>query len=314
MRVLVSGSAGYIGSVLVPVLKRAGHTVLGYDAGWFGDDNASQFGVRGDIRDTLVVTDWPDVVVHLAGLSNDPMGDLTPTLTWEINNYGTQDMLVHHARARHVIVSSCAVYGQAAEVCDEEAIPNPQTVYAQCKARVDEWAMTSPLIREAIILRLGTVFGPSPNHRLDLVVNRMVFDAMNGLGVRVAGDAARPLTHIDDVAAAILWAVEGHATGIYNVVGENVRMRELGREVAKLTASPIRFEDGGEDTRDYMASGSKILGAGWAPTHSVAGSLPALVEFTTMDMWDLPHHVRLNQLKDRISRGLLNEHLRSTAA
>ena len=309
MNVLVTGSAGYIGSVLVPALKRAGHTVLGYDTGWFGDDTQSTWFVRGDIREPLVHPLWPDVVVHLAGLSNDPMGDLDADLTWGINHYGTLSMMQRHDEARHVIISSCAVYGQASTLCDEATPVNPQTTYAECKALVDEWATN--YVPDHAILRLGTVFGPSPNHRLDLVVNRMVYDAMNSRSVRVTGDAARPLTHIEDVASAIVWAVGNDAQGIYNVVGENVRMKELGRDVARVASCPVKFESGGADTRDYMASGRKLLAAGWYPTRSVAGSLPALFEFTAdfipavLGPTD-SNYIRLAQLTRLIESGELD--------
>jgi nucleoside-diphosphate-sugar epimerase len=305
MRVLVTGSAGYIGPVVVRRLKAAGHEVLGYDTEWFGRDTESTWRVRGDIRDPLVHPDWPDVVVHLAGLSNDPMGELDPGLTRDINLEGTLLMLSRYRDARHVVISSCAVYGQCGGLATEDTTPNPQTMYARCKSWVD--ALTTYRVDRAVILRLGTVFGDSPNLRLDTVVNRMVFDALNGLGVTVTGNAARPLVHIEDVASAVQWAVEGYATGIYNVVGENVRMRDLGRAIAHFADVPVRYVDGGADTRDYMASGEKLLRAGWASTYTVEGSLPVMFEkFLRYDKSDLPDHIRLLQLRYLIDAGELD--------
>lgn len=298
MKIVVTGSEGYIGPVIVRELKAAGHRVLGYDTCWFGRWSDADQLLIGDIRETLVNKDWPDVVVHLAGLSNDPLGDLSPTLTVQINQWGTIDQIRHYYDARHVVISSCAVYGATSELATEESKVSPLTAYARAKAYVDEWAQAHEF--NTINLRLGTVFGHAPNHRLDLVVNRMVFDALNNGGVRVQGNAARPLVHVEDVASAVLWAVEGKAQGIYNVIGENVRMRDLGREVAAFADVPVKYEDAGADARDYQASGEKLLRAGWSPSRSVAGSLPVLFERTLdYEREDLADRVRLSALRAR---------------
>jgi len=305
MRVLVTGSAGYLGPIVVRRLKEAGHTVVGYDTEWFGRDTESTWSVRGDIRDPLVHPDWPEVVVHMAGLSNDPMGDLDRDLTRAINWDGTTEVVDRYRRARHVVISSCAVYGQSEGIATEDTKPNPLTCYAQCKANVD-WALMDRSVR-GISLRLGTVFGDSPNLRLDTVVNRMVFDAVNGGPVTTYGNAGRPLVHIEDVASAIVWAVGGSKRGIYNVVGENVRMRDLGRAIASFAGIRLEQKDGGADTRDYMASGEKLLKAGWSPTHTVEGSLPVMFEkFLRYDKYDLPNHVRLTQLQRLMAAGELD--------
>jgi nucleoside-diphosphate-sugar epimerase len=305
MRVLVTGSAGYCGPVVVRRLKEAGHTVVGYDTEWFGRDTESTWSVRGDIRDPLVHPDWPEVVVHMAGLSNDPMGELDTALTHDINYQGTAGMLWRFDKSRRqIVVSSCAVYGQCEGVATEQTLANPQTAYALNKHLIDrDWIE----LRNAISLRLGTVFGVSPNLRLDTVVNRMVFDAVNGGPVTTYGNAGRPLVHIEDVASAIAWAVEGDATGIYNCVGENVRMRDLGRAIASFAGIRLEQKDGGADTRDYMASGEKLLKAGWSPTHTVEGSLPVMFEkFLRYDQYDLPNHVRLTQLQRLMAAGELD--------
>ena len=318
MNVLVTGSCGYVGPVVVRALRAAGHTVTGYDLGWFGENDGSTWFIRGDIREPLVHSAWPDVVVHLAGLSNDPMGDLDPELTEDINIRGTMAMLTRYP-GRHVIVSSCAAYGVQTTPATERTRPNPQTLYAEAKANVDRAAAWRERPGgeglDYVSLRLGTVFGPAPNHRLDLVVNRMVFDALNNGGVRVTGNAARPLVHVEDVASAVLWAVEGDQRGIYNIIGENVRMKALGRAIAHYAGVPVKYASSGADTRDYMASGEKALRAGWAPTRSVEGSLPALFEHTKQyDQYDLPDHVRLAQLQRLIDEGTLDpKTLRSAA-
>lgn len=302
MRVLVTGSGGYIGRVAVPALQRVGHEVLGYDADWFGSTHDAPMTVIGDIRDALVRPDWPDVVVHLAGISNDPMGELDPAVTWGVNYWGTVEMLLHHRNAHHVVVSSCAVYGQATDLCTEESPVNPQSTYAACKAKVDEYLSRRDDI-DYTVLRLGTVYGWSPNHRLDLVVNRMVFDALNHKRVTATGNAARPLTHIDDVAAAIVWAVEAQPKReVYNIVGENVRMHVLAEIVGSAAYVPTVLEPSGADTRDYMASGSKALRAGWSPIRTVAGTIGRLLDATgDYDLYNLDTRVRLNVLRRLIA-------------
>ena len=313
MKVLVTGASGYIGRVVVPALRRAGHDVLGYDTDWFGGEGNLR--VIGDIRDSLVASGWPNAVVHLAGLSNDPMGDLDPALTWEINYWGTREMLLHHGAAKHVVISSRAVYGQSDEMRDETSTLNPQSTYAECKAKVDRYLAMTPGF-EYTVLRLGTVYGHSPNHRLDLVVNRMVFDALRKRHVVATGNAARPLVHVEDVASAIVWAVERPATGdIYNIVGENMRMHELANLVAAFAVVPVHLVTGGADSRDYMASGSKALRAGWAPRCSVEGSLSRLFgQSRGYDDRALSAKVRLARLRFLIGDGTIDPHtLRFTA-
>lgn len=307
-RILVTGSAGYIGSVLVPHLQSVGHEVVGYDIGWFGRDTA-KWSVVGDIRTPLVNPAWPEVVVHLAGLSNDPLGDLAPVLTTEINKWGTIDMVRAYPEAHHIIVSSCAVYGQSSVLCTEESPTNPQTAYAKCKAAVDEWVMADGY--DITTLRLGTVFGPSPNHRLDLVVNRMVYDVINEARVTAHGNAARPLVHVRDVASAIAWSVDHRPPGIYNVVGENVRMGELAVTVTSTLGGRLSNAPDVVDSRDYMASGSKLLTAGWHPSRTVAASLEELREHTLP--LHLSEHVRLHQLRRLMDAGVLDSHLRYAA-
>lgn len=302
MNVLVTGSSGYIGRVAVPALQRAGHVITGYDTGWFGHGSDARWSVIGDIRYPIVAPGWPDVVVHLAGLSNDPMGELHPSTTWEINYWGTTGFVSHFPAAHHVVVSSCAVYGHADHICDETSPVNPQSTYASCKARVDDWV--TQRFPSATILRLGTVFGHSPNHRLDTVVNRMVFDALNRGGVTANGNPNRPFVHVEDVASAIVWAVEHTPAGIYNILGENVSILTLAREVASFAAVPVYAKEPGADSRDYMASGRKAFVAGWAPTRSVAGSIPVLFEKSMeYDLYGLDNHIRLSSLRRLIERG-----------
>ena len=317
MRVLVTGWAGYIGPVLVRRLRAAGHYVIGWDLGIFLPQYVEPpewpDKVRFvDIRDADLWPERVDAVVHLAGLSNDPMGNLDADLTHAINVNGTLGVFDNYRNSRHVVVSSCSVYGTS-KMATEDDTPAPLTHYAMGKAAVDkavQFAVTHD--EDAVCLRLGTVYGYSPGHRLDLVVNRMSWDAVNTGYVRATGNAARPLTHIEDVASAVLFMLDRPETGIYNVVGENYRMHDLARAIARYAATDAVLDPPGADQRDYMADGSKLRALGWESQHTVAGSLPVLMQHTIT----LPPRTyeRLPALRALMQRGYLDKNLRHQEA
>lgn len=303
MRVLVTGFGGYIGPVIVRRLRDAGHYVIGWDTGFFLPNYAEPptwpDKVRFvDIRDARLWPDKVDAVVHLAGLSNDPMGDLYPHLTDQINYWGTRAVL--DFPARHVVVSSCSVYG-ANDMATEESAPHPLTDYALAKARVDD------VLVGGVSLRLGTVYGYSPGHRLDLVVNRMAWDAVNVGLVTATGNAARPLVHVEDVADAVLFMLDRPETGIYNVVGENVRMHDLAGQIGKYAAVPVRLLPPGADQRDYMASGDKLAALGFRPKRTVESSLPVLFEHTIRLPYSRERYERLPALRRLMERNLTSD-------
>lgn len=315
MRVLVTGWAGYVGPHVVNLLRKRGHYVIGLDTGWFlhnyyGPVVAPDEAYFMDLRDAWRRDFEVDAVVHLAGLSNDPMSDIDPELTTEINYLGTAQLIGTHDKARHVIASSCSVYGTA-EMADETTEPAPLSEYAKAKVAVDRYVEG---MAGAVSLRFGTLYGQSPGHRLDLVVNRMCYDAVHGRGVTVFGNAARPLTHVRDAAASIVHAVElGYMAGPYNVVGENWRMQDLGRAVADATGAQLIFKPGGADARDYSASGERLRReVGWSPRRTVKATIPQLV----VDSFNLglpSRYVRLETLKSLMSANVINQQLRSAA-
>lgn len=320
MRVLVTGWSGYIGPVVTRALRDAGHWVIGLDTGWF----LPNFAEPPEWPDEVIFDDIRrlpnvnvDAVVHLAGLSNDPLGDLDSGLTATINDRGTTRLLnLYHAK-RQIVVSSCAVYGGTGVLATEETPPVPLTAYAKAKLAVDSYARRYdwqadvhgwPSLNVAS-LRLGTVFGYSPGHRLDTVVNRMVYDASRGGPVTARGNALRPFVHVEDVASAIVFMLGRPATGIYNVVGENMRIPELGRAVAWFAGVDLDLAPTDADARDYGATATKLMSLGWAPKRSVEGSLPVLFErtFSLPDAEWPDRYIRLNALKRLIDRGRLDQ-------
>lgn len=325
MRVLVTGCFGYLGPVIVKHLKAAGHEVVGLDTGWFLGNYAEMpvwpdETLWLDLRDAaeLVLMRYsgaeqrqPDAVVHLAGLSNDPLGDLDPALTEKINVGGTLDLISLLPNARHVVVSSCSVYGANDTLATTDTPVNPLTAYARGKAEVDRLA--TRYADDVISLRLGTVWGYSPGHRLDLVVNRMMFDVVHRDRVTAIGNAWRPLVHVEDVARAVTDCVDSDEQGIRNVVGENVQMQELAYRIGDEFAEvEVICADGGGDTRNYRAHGEGIgtMRSVFSDEdlHDLWVNTQLLPVVSAIDPTD--RYTRLNSIRRLRNLGLLDENLR----
>ena len=313
MRALVTGNLGYLGPVVVRRLKEQGYLVSGLDLGLFTSQHATmpdwperQF--FADIREGPPRAQF-DVIVHLAGLSNDPIGELNPKLTYDINVSGTLALMSWYENARHVIASSCSVYGANDEVANEETTTRPLTSYALAKDLVDQEAPS--VAPNVASLRFGTLYGPSPGHRLDLVVNRMTYDAMHGLGITVTGSSWRPLTHVEDAAEAIVRAAEADWTGIRNVVGQNLRMDTLGNIVARLTGAKITVNDS-PDKRDYRAT---TLHPEWMEyRHTVADTIADLAAFSLKLSGIRSRYERLATVKHLVESGRLSPDLKERIA
>jgi nucleoside-diphosphate-sugar epimerase len=312
VRVLVTGWAGYLGPHVVRLLRERGHYVIGLDTGWFLANYAEppvypEIAYFDDLRDFRRNHAF-DAVVHLAGISNDPIGDLDPDLTDRVNYAGTVELMLATESARQVFASSCSVYGTA-EMADEETETGPLTAYARTKAFVDDYL--SEFGVNWASLRFGTLYGYSPGHRLDLVVNRMVYDATRGRGITVYGNAARPLTHVEDAARAIVQAVESPLMrGIYNVAGENWRMQALATAVQRATRALVYPKPGGADARDYSASSEKLLATGFTFNHTVEESLPELYAKTIRLPGLASRYIRLETIKALQRSGYLDQSLR----
>ena len=279
MKVLVTGHHGYIGSVLAPYLADAAHEVTGLDTRFyrgcdFGVDPAFIEGSTADVRDvTPAELEGFDAIVHLAALSNDPLGDLDPDLTKDINGEGT----LHLARAareagvrRFVFASSCSMYGAAGsdEALDETAPLRPLTAYAESKVRAEEGlAELAGSDFAPVSMRNATVFGVSPRLRLDIVLNNLAAWAHTTGRIRLLSDgtAWRPLVHVRDVAKvalAMLEAPEDQIRGEAFNVGtdeQNYLVRELAEVLASVTGCEIEIAEGSAaDSRSYRVDFSKL--------------------------------------------------------
>jgi nucleoside-diphosphate-sugar epimerase len=281
MRVLVTGHNGYIGSVLVPLLQAAGHEVSGLDVDFFepcllpGQPVPAPVpSIRRDLREVEPRDlEGFEAVLHLAGLSNDPLGNLDSNLTYDINDVGSM-RLAHAAREagvrRFLFSSSCSTYGAAGDdFLDETAEFNPVTPYAVSKVRVEQQlAEMAGDDFSPVFLRNATAYGVSPRLRVDLVLNNLVGWAVTTGRIHLMSDGTpwRPLVHIEDISRAFLAILEaplGVVHGQAFNVGrteENYRIRELAEIVAEtVPGCTITYAEGaGPDPRCYRVDCGKI--------------------------------------------------------
>src|ERR1700738_3686367 len=279
MRVLLTGHLGYIGTILAQLLSDSGHQVVGLDSGLFeqctfGEPRRQFPSIRKDIRDASPADlEGFDAVLHLAGLSNDPLGNLNPNLTYEINHKAS----VHLAECakqsgveRFVFSSSCSTYGAAGDkILDESAEFNPVTPYGTSKVLVErDVAKLADTCFSPTFLRNATAYGVSPRLRFDLVLNNLVAWAFTTGRVYIKRDGPpwRPIVHIQDISRAFVAVLEAPRKLVHNQafnVGcseENYQIRDLA-EIVKETVPGCRIEyaaDAGPDKRCYRADFSRI--------------------------------------------------------
>ncbi len=338
MRVMVTGHDGYIGTVLVPLFQRAGHSVLGVDNGMFHDctfvpqDVVADDELWIDVRDLRVEHfEGVDAVVHLAGISNDPLGDLNPDTTFDVNHLAT----VHVARmakqagvTRFAFSSSCSTYGaHGDEALDESAEFNPVTPYGESKVLAErDLTELADDDFSPTFLRNATAFGVSPRLRGDLVVNNLVGYAYSTHQVLLKSDGMpwRPLVHIEDIARAFLAVVEAPRPTVhlkaYNVgTDENYRIREVAEIVADVVEdSVVAFSPtASPDTRNYRVDCSFIrrelpdFQPQWTVRRGVEELYAAYQQVgLTAEQLESSRYQRIKHVRELQDNGLLDEHLR----
>lgn len=336
MRVLVTGHQGYLGTVMVPILQDAGHDVTGLDSGFFSDCVLGPVpsdppGLCVDLRDVSreQLTNF-DAVIHLAALSNDPLGALAPGITYDINHHASVRLakLAKDAGVRRFLyASTCSVYGAAGDdLVTEDAPLRPLTPYAESKVRVeDDVAAIADDSFSPMFLRNATAFGFSPRLRADIVLNNLVGHAVLTGDVRVLSDGTpwRPLVHARDIAAAFLLALEAPIEKVH-CAAFNVGSETNNRTVAEIAQSVVDVVPGAEllitgetgaDPRSYRVNFSAFRNAlGFQAAWTIPdGAAELYKEYTAAGLTsgDFAHKfTRLSHLEALRSGGILDGSMR----
>lgn len=340
MKILITGHLGYIGVEMTSFLQRLGHDVVGLDTDIFAEcdflappDPVPTIGT--DVRDVNKADlDGLDAVIHLAALSNDPLSDLNPTLTYDIN----RDASVRLAKAakaagvgRFIFSSSCSLYGKGGdEELDEEANFNPVTPYGESKVQVEHAvAELADDDFSPVYLRNATAYGVSRRLRADIVVNNLVGHAVTTGKVTMQSDGSpwRPLVHILDISHAFAQVLVAPREKVHNQafnvgrVGENYRVRDVANIVAEVVPNcEVSFADGAvPDIRDYRVDFRKIESTlpGYEPQWTVRRGIEQLYSSysggMTAALFEGPNYFRIRTVKNLIDRGDLDIELRQVA-
>ena len=341
MRVLVAGDGGYIGAVLVPHFRNAGHQVDGLDLGLYeGCDLGparpeTMAHARTDMRDvTAAMLTGYDAVVCLAALSNDPLGDLNPAATYSVNLDGT----LHLARMareagvpRFLFSSSCSLYGAGGSgAVAEDAELTPVTPYGESKIMAErELAKLADDNFSPTYVRNATAYGASTRLRLDIVVNNLTAVALTTGQVRLESDGTpwRPLVHIEDISRAFLAMLEAPRELVHNEafnVGrpeDNVQIRDIAEQVRDVVpGSAVTFAaNAGPDLRNYRVDFAKLndtfpaLNLRWTVRDGIAEMLDSYTRYgLTYDDFTSSRFVRLRRIKELMAAGEVDEMLRRT--
>jgi nucleoside-diphosphate-sugar epimerase len=340
MKIMVTGDLGYVGSVLVPKSMERGHEVVGLDIGYFKDCNLingcnDYKRITCDIRDVVKSHfDGIEAVIHLAGLSNDPLGELAPNITYEINHKATvrfAEIAKSAGVKRFVYASSQSMYGVSdsdTELDEYNSNKNPVTAYAAAK-----WLAEQALNKlndenfTVVSFRPSTVFGASPRLRTDIVFNNLVACAFTTGIIEIKSDGApwRPIVHVQDVCQAFLAGIEapkelisGKAFNV-GVKGGNYTVREIAEAAARACpGAALRFTGEHSDPRTYKVCFDRInneLGGYFKPEWNLEEGGKELMNFFksinfSEDMFRGRKTVRLMQVSHLIEEGFVDNNLR----
>jgi len=325
MKILLTGIEGYIGTILGQELIKTGHQVVGLDAGYYED--AWLYDLPGFKEPTVISKDIRnitiddlkgfDAVIHLSELSNDPLGETDPAITYDINHQGTVKLATFAKKAgikRFIYFSSCSVYGALDDIADEKSQTNPLTAYAKAKV-LNEKALQKMADNNffPIIFRNATVYGASPRLRFDLVVNNLAGLAFTTKEIKMQSDGTpwRPLVHILDVCQAVLIALKTPEEQIRNQIvnvgdtNSNYQIKDLAKIVGDtFPGCSVSLNKKGADKRNYRVNFDKIKAVlpGFECKYDVAyGARELLDIFTKVNLtkedFESKNYTRLKQIK-----------------
>ena len=341
MRVLITGHLGYIGTVMVPMFLSEGHDVVGLDSDLyrsctFGDGLVEVPSIRKDVRDAeMDDLRGFEAVCHLAGLSNDPLGDFNPELTYEINHKASVRLAALAKEAgvrRYVFSSSCSCYGAAGDdMLTEEASFNPVTPYGKSKVWTER--DVSPMADDSFsptFLRNATAYGVSPRLRFDLVLNNLAAWAFTTGKILMKSDGSpwRPIVHIRDIAGAFLAAVAAPRELIHNkafnvgVTSDNLQIKDIARIVGQtIPDCNVQFADGASpDARNYRVNCDLLPEtlSSFQPQWDARLGAKELYEAykkygITLEDFEGPRYQRIGHIRKLIEDGTLDADLRFTS-
>lgn len=286
MKVVVTGGCGYKGSVLIPKLLDLGHEVVSIDTQWFGDclpEHPRLARVKIDIRD---LDELPiprcDAVIHLAGIANDPCGNLDQALTWEVAGTGTMRLMsaaINAGVQQFIFASSASVYGIREEDRISEELPlTPVSTYNRSKMVAERVVLSYSDKISVQIIRPATVCGLSPRMRLDVAVNLLTMQALVRGRISVLGGLQfRPNIHIQDITDLYCWLLYNpKVTGIYNAGYQNLTVMQIAQMVSERTGADVMIEPS-NDPRSYRLDSEKLASVGFSPKKKVEDAIEEIV-------------------------------------
>lgn len=286
MKILVTGSCGYKGHILIPKLLLLGHRILAVDTEWFGNFLAPHNNLTILKEDILNIDNIPldgiECIIHLASIANDPCGDLDPKLTWEVSVLSTLQLIDKAKRRnikRFIYASSGSVYGIKEELqVTEDLELKPISEYNKTKMSAERIILSYNDHINTQIVRPATVCGLSPRMRLDVSVNMLTMQAlMNGKITVFGGNQVRPNIHIDDITDVYIHLLDHpELTGIYNAGFENISILEIAKKVQNYLPSEIIITES-NDPRSYRINSDKLIATGFKPKKNIDNAIQEII-------------------------------------
>ena len=289
MRILITGACGYQGTKLIPLLLSKKHKVTAIDTQWFGNKLKKNKNLKNYKKNILDIKKNDlkeiDVIIHLASIANDPMGDLDKNLTWEVSCLGTMQLLelaVKNKVKKFIYASSASVYGVKKEKKVIETLSlKPISTYNKAKMIAEKTILSYSNKIDVTIVRPATVCGVSPRMRFDLSVNMMAYQAIKNKKMTVfGGQQTRPNIHIDDLLDLYQFFLKKNKkfNGIFNAGFENLKIIEIAKKVKKIIPAEIKIFKNNIDIRDYRLDSSKLLSLGFKPKKNVGDAIREIKE------------------------------------